>query len=195
MQSIEDIFQNLLEEERKQAITLRRMLELLSGKGLPMLTLLFALPFCQPIQIPGLSTPFGLILFFLGLRIGFGHRIWLPKKLLDHSVSRSVLEKVLTKSLWLFKKLKRFSHPRFLALSQASWMKPMNGLSISLMGIFLALPLPIPLTNLIAAWSIFFLSLGMIEDDGLAICIGHSIACITAFVFIYLVIISLRAVS
>jgi hypothetical protein len=65
--------------------------------------LLFSLPFCQPIQIPGFSTPFGILLAFIGLRIAFGHRVWFPKKLLEKKISYRVLKKFLLLPLELQK--------------------------------------------------------------------------------------------
>src|SRR5207245_1066199 len=112
-----------------------------------------------PIQIPGLSTPFGILIAFIGLRIAFGKRAWLPKKILLKRVSSKKIQKITLKSLKLMNKTKRFVHPRLEWLcDDHAAIKIGNGLLIFLLGIFLALPLPIPLTNLAASWSIFLIS-------------------------------------
>ena len=63
-------------------------------------------------------------------------------------------------------------------------MHIINCLAICILGIFLALPLPIPLSNLTAAWSIFLIALGILEDDGVFVLIGYLISFLTIIVFI-----------
>jgi hypothetical protein len=46
------------------------------------LLLLLSLPFVQPIPLPGLSTPFGVAIAFLGISFLFGQKPCLPKRLL-----------------------------------------------------------------------------------------------------------------
>jgi hypothetical protein len=48
-----------------------------------------------------------------------------------------------------------------------------------LLGLILALPLPIPFTNLTAGWAMFCISLGTLEKDGLFVFIGYSIFAVT----------------
>jgi hypothetical protein len=50
----------------------------LRGRGVAMLLLLLALPFCV-IPIPGLSIPFGIAVLLIGIRIAFRQKPWLPK--------------------------------------------------------------------------------------------------------------------
>ena len=59
-----------------------------------------------------------------------------------------------------------------------------NGLSILISGFVLALPLPIPFTNTLPAWSILLTAAGMMENDGLVIVAGYLMAGLT---WIYLV--------
>ncbi len=76
--------------------------------------------------------------------------------------------------------------------SRLSWMcypparKVINGIAIFLLGLFLALPLPIPFSNLSAAWAIFLMALGFLEDDGLFVLLGYAVMLITAAVFTFL---------
>ena len=59
-------------------------------------------------------------------------------------------------------------------------MHVVNGLVIALLGIFLALPLPIPLSNLTAAWAIFLIAFGLLEDNGIFVLIGYGVIILTA---------------
>lgn len=169
----------LQEESKKGSISLGTILRILSGRGRALILILLSLPFCQPLQIPGLSIPFGLAISFVGLRIAFGKHIWLPKKVLEKTLTQKMLQKITDKALILVKKIKRWVHPRLKWLCHLSAMKKVNSLAIFLLGICLALPLPVPFTNLTAAWAIFSLSLGILEDDGVLILVGYFFALLT----------------
>lgn len=177
----------LQRQVRNIPISVAKILYILSGKGRLLILIVLSFPFCQPIQIPGLSTPFGLAIALIGLRIAFGKNVWLPKKLLSKKISRRVFNKVTSKALWLIRKVKHWIHPRILFLS-SSKMDWVNGLLICANGLFLALPLPIPFSNLAFAWSIFLIGVGMLENDGLLIILGYVmflIACTLLFLLGY----------
>lgn len=175
-----------LEAKNKQ-ISIKEILRVLSGKGRPLILILLSLPFCQPIQIPGMSIPFGLAIAFIGLRMIFGKKMWLPKQLLSKTISNHTLEKITDKTLIIVRKIKRWIHPRLFWVCHSSFMEIMNGLIICLLGFLLALPLPIPLSNLVAAWSIFLLALGILEDDGLFVLIGYGLSLLAVTFFITMV--------
>lgn len=177
----------LLEKSKKQqTISIGDILETFSGKGRMLLLIFLSLPFCQPLQIPGLSIPFGLLIAFIGFRTGFGKRLWLPKRILLKRISSATIQKLSTRCLKLMNKMTPLIHPRLKWLCTHKMMPIANGLLISLLGIFLALPLPIPLTNLSAGWAILLISIGLLEEDGLFILSGYFISLITIMFFILL---------
>lgn len=164
---------------KERPLLVEEVLHLLSGKGRPLILILLSLPFCQPIQIPGFSAPFGLAIAFIGLRMDFGKKIWLPKRLLEKVIPSHTIEQITDMTLNVIRRLKPWVHPRIMWICRSTWMQKVNGLMIVILGIFLALPLPIPLSNLTAGWSILLLSLGILEDDGLFVLIGYLISFIT----------------
>ena len=171
---------------KKAPLSLREILGVLTGKGRCLLLVLLSIPFCQPLQIPGLSLPFGLLVAFIGLRMCFGKHVWLPKTLLDKTISQKVFEK-LSKTVFKFeKKIRSWIHPRCLWICHSSFCEKLNGLVIGLLGVLLALPLPIPLSNLLAAWSILLIAIGMLEDDGAFIVAGYIVTIITLVFFFYM---------
>jgi hypothetical protein len=172
----------LLYKAKSTPISIGEILTTLSGKGKSLLLILLCLPFCQPIQIPGVSTPFGLAIAFLGLRLAFGKQVWLPKSLKAQTIRPSTLEKLINKSLWLIKKSKRWLHPRLAWLYSYRLTQIINGMLVAILGILLALPLPIPFSNMTAAWSIVLLALGMLEEDGFFLLAGYVLSLAT-FVF------------
>lgn len=174
----------LQQEAKSSSLSIGEILHILSGKGRPLILIFLSLPFCQPLQIPGLSTPFGLAIAFLGLRMAFGKHVWLPKMALSYTITKQTLQKITSKILLLVRKMKRFSHPRLNWLCHSSFMEIINSLTIFILGIFLALPLPIPLTNLTAAWSIFLIALGVLQDDGIFVLVGYVASFLTILFFV-----------
>lgn len=177
----------LLKRAEISPVTIGEILSILSGKGKTLILIFLSLPFCQPIQIPGFSLPFGLVIALVGIKMAFGKRIWLPKKLLSKQIASSTVKKMSERALWAVKKISRWIHPRLDWVVQYPAMIVANGLIISLLGIFLALPLPIPFSNLVAAWAIFLIGLGILKDDGLLILLGYLMTLLSFFLLVWIV--------
>lgn len=156
--TLEDEILLLQQEGKNKSLSIAEILEVMAGKGRPLVLILLSLPFCQPIQIPGLSTAFGLAIAFIGLRISLQTKIWLPKALMDRTIPSHTLMKVTESSLHLIRKMKRWVHPRFMWICHSSFMEMMHGIMVVMLGILLALPIPVPMSNLTAAWSILLIS-------------------------------------
>ncbi len=177
----------LLEKAQSQtAVSIGEILKILSGKGRLLVLILLSLPFCQPLQIPGLSIPFGLVIALMGFRMAFGKHVWLPKSLLSKTVPSATIKKIAEKYLKLMKKMSCLIRPRLEWLYSHKIIHVCNGLLIVILGIILALPLPIPFTNLPAGWAIFLISLGLLEDDGVFILAGYFVTLITLAFFTFL---------
>ena len=182
----EDIL--LLQEKGKNSpISIGDILSIRYDKGQALIILFLSMPFCQPLQIPGLSTPFGLAVAFIGLKLAFREYAWLPKRILAKSISTHTLQKITEKILWLLKKMKGWIYPRLGWLCCYRAVHIINGLFIFILGILLALPLPTPFSNLMAAWSIMFIGLGMLKEDGIFILIGYVVSLLTLGYFISMV--------
>lgn len=177
----------LLNGAQGKDISLETLLRGLGKKGQATLLILLSLPFCQPIQIPGFSTPFGILLAFIGTRIAFGNRIWLPKYILDKKISYQHLEKIVSISIKITDKLRYFVYARFTHLVKNPLLQIMHGLTITLLGLVLALPLPIPLSNILAAFPLTLFGLAILEDDGAAILVAYGLSLLCFFVLALLI--------
>lgn len=174
----------LLQQKKNGNISMQEIFQVLSGKGRSLLIIFLSLPFCQPIQIPGFSTPFGLAIAFISLRMAFGKHLWLPKALLSKSISSEKLEVIANKALLIIKKVKPWIHPRLKWACLHPIMQFANSFLICLLGIILAVPFPIPLSNLTSAWAILSIGLGILEDDGVFVILGYLITLLTFGYFI-----------
>lgn len=186
--SLEDSIIFLLKKAKNQPVTMKFLFETLSGKGRYLILLLLSLPFCQPIPLPGLSTIFGLVIVLIGISIIVGKHVMLPKAFLKRKVSHKAIEKIAKTALWLVKKIKPLLHRRLELFIFQPAFRILNGVIIALLGFFLAIPLPIPLTNLIPGWIIFMMSLGLLEDDGLIMVIAYTVLSSVVLLVLYLII-------
>ena len=165
---------SLLDVAKGQPMSLAQIEAHLKDRGYALLVLFLAAPFPIP-NIPGLSVPFGIAIMLIGIAFMVRRRPRLPDFILRKKVAFSTLEKVIPFVARLMQRLERHMKPRLRFLIAGPVMTSLTGLSIVSGGFFLALPLPIPLTNGPPALSIIFLIVGMLCRDGLMILIGHAL--------------------
>lgn len=161
----------LLGDAAQQALTIEEIEQRLQGRGFAMMILLLAAPFIFP--APGLSTPFGIAIALLGLRIAIGQKPALPKFLLRRTVGYQLLAGVVSRLAAVMEKVEKHIKPRMRFLQEHPWMVNLIGVGIVSGGLTLALPLPIPFSNGLPALSIMLLAAGMMERDGLLVLFGH----------------------
>ncbi len=155
-----------------QSLTVDELEKALKGRGFAMLLLLLALPFCF-IPVPGLSTPFGLVVFLIGIRTAAGLKHWLPASIQQRRISSAHLGILLNGGIRFARVLEKIVKPRMHFLQRWPGMMNLIGLGIASGGLLLLLPLPIPFSNTIPAWAVVFLAAGMMERDGLLVLLGH----------------------
>lgn len=161
----------LLHEADGHTVTVERIEEILKGRGVAMLILLLSAPFIVP--APGLSTPFGIGICLLGLRIAVGGRSALPRFIREKEVKFAALERVVNCIVAVVSKLEKRIRPRMRFMRDHPRMVNLIGVGIISSGFVLSLPLPIPLSNLFPALSIMCLAAGLMERDGLLVLWGY----------------------
>jgi hypothetical protein len=165
---------SLLDVAKGQPMSLAEIEAHLKERGYALLVLFLAAPFPIP-NIPGLSVPFGIAIMLIGIAFMLRRRPKLPAFILRRKVEFTTLQKVIPFVARLMERLERYMKPRMRFLVKGPVMTSIFGLGIVSGGFFLALPLPIPLTNGPPALSIIFLIVGMLCRDGLMILIGHAL--------------------
>ena len=148
-------------------VRLNAILEAAQERGSPLLLVLISLPFLTPIPLPGLSTVFGLIVAFIGARLALGRKPWLPQRLLQRELPPRFLTRLLCAASWIVRGLEFFLRPRLVFMQDHFIFRRMSGALIALAGVLLLLPLPVPFTNLLPAWTVLLLAAGALERDGL----------------------------
>lgn len=160
----------------QRPVTLREVIHRLRGRAYTLLMILLALPFITPIPLPGLSTPFGLAIAFIALRLALGQRPWLPMKLQRKELPAGFFNKVFAVAGKVIALLESFLRPRWSLLCVPRPAQQLHALLILISALVLLLPLPIPFSNSFPAWTILLLSAGLLERDGFFILLGY-LAC------------------
>ena len=172
--------------QERERISIADLLHALEHRAIGALMFIFAVPNAIPVP-PGVSAVLGAPLIFLSFQLMLGQRPWLPKIITDRSLSRVDFEKVVDLAAPWLAKAERLMRPRyqFLAKSPAEYLAGLVCLILSII-----LFLPIPLGNMLPAFTICVLALGVLERDGVWIAIGHALA-IVAVVIVWGVVIAL----
>lgn len=181
--NLADAFRNLLDQADGKDPTLETIIHTLSGRGFAALLILFSFPFCLPVTIPGFSTPFGLANAYIGLRLAFGRYTWLPQWIMQKKISYKALKKAAAIAISTTNKLRYFVSSRLVWLVQNPKLRILHGLVIAFLSLLLALPLPIPFSNMLAAFPLVFFGFAFLEDDGLLLIFAYllTILCIVFF--------------
>lgn len=176
-------------------VRLGALLDAIGDRGFHVLLVLASLPFLIPITLPGLSTPFGLVIAIIGANFAVGRRPWLPRRLLDREFPPEFLAKVLASSARIVSTLERVLRPRMVFVHDQFIFRRLDGILVTLSGMFLLLPLPIPFSNTLPAWTILLLAAGALERDGLFFIAGCVAFATTAAFFTMLAFGGMEAVQ
>ncbi len=170
----------------ERPVTLREVIYTLRGRAYTLLLILLSLPFITPLPLPGLSTPFGLAIGFIALRLTLGQRPWLPMKLQRKELPAGFFSKVFTVAARVIAFLEKFLRPRLAPLTASVALLRLHAFVILLAALTLLLPLPIPFTNSFPAWAILLLAAGLLERDGFFIIAGYVVFVLGVLYFVFL---------
>lgn len=162
-----DEMRRLLVRFADRPACLSDIIEATQGRGYNFALLLIAVPFVGPIPLPGLSLPFGLAVALLGLRQLLDRGPWLPRNLLRRQISPRVLAGVLGVAVKLMSAIEVVVRPRLHFVANHAIFSRFAGLLIAIAGGMLMLPLPLPFSNSLPAWTVILLSIGALGGDGL----------------------------
>jgi hypothetical protein len=156
----------------ERPVRLREIIEITHGRGYTLLLILLALPFCTPIPLPGLSTPFGVVIALIGFRLALREKPWLPERLLNTQLPPTFFPRFLSATRRLMRGLEFCLRPRWTWLLDAGVLHHGYGVVILVCGLFLLLPLPVPFSNTLPALTVVLLAAAMLERDGYFVIAG-----------------------
>lgn len=160
-------------------VTLRQVIEVLRGRAYTLLLVLLAVVFCTPIPLPGLSTPFGLVIAIIGFRLALRQKPWLPRRLLDTKVPPGFFARLLDAVRRPIRALEFFLRPRWSFLFDRKFLHHGYGAIICACGILLLLPIPIPFSNSLPALTVVLIACAILERDGYCLAAGVGMFAVT----------------
>jgi hypothetical protein len=153
------------------SIPLGGIVEALGDRAFGLLVLIFALPNIIP-MIPGVSTISGVVIAIVGLQMLVGRRApWLPAVVARRSLPRAETAAMVDRALPWVERIEQVARPRAGFMIQGA-MRGLIGAMFLLLGAVLALPLSW-IGNFPPGVALLILSVGLLEEDGLLVGLGH----------------------
>ncbi len=179
--------QTLAALHRERPAPLGEILDALGPRASALLVVICALPFSTPISIPGLSTPFGLVILILATRYLVGRPPWLPERLRRVVLPGAFFSRLLTASGKLVGWLEARLRQRLRVLSDADWKLRLHTGVVILSALLLMIPLPPlpPFTNTLPALVAVVMTFGTLKRDGAGILAGYAIFAFTLGYFAF----------
>jgi hypothetical protein len=177
----------LAERYRERPVPLGEILDTLGPRASALLVVICALPFFTPISIPGLSTPFGLVILLLASRFFLGLPPWLPGRLRRVVLPGAFFTRMLSASSKLIGWLERRLCARIPLIADAGWKLRLHTLVVIISALLLMIPLPPlpPFTNTLPALVAVVMTFSTLRRDGVGILAGHAIFAFTVGYFIF----------
>jgi hypothetical protein len=176
----------LLVEYADRPLPLHALLKQAGNNGFGTIAGMLTIPMLIPSPIPlaGLSALFGSGIILVGCQLALGYdRPSLPQKIDRLELSPDASQKLLKNIDRLLQPIERIARHRLSRFSSSWWGYRIIGICLAWNALLMSLPLPIPFTNLLPAYTILFLAIGLLESDGLFILIGYTMTTITTIFF------------
>ena len=183
---LSQILSQLLVEYADRPLPLSVLLKQVGNSGFGTISGILTMPMLIPLPIPlaGFSALVGSGIILVGCQLALGYeKPYLPQRIARIELSPAASQKILKNVNRLLQPLERMSRHRFSRFSNSWWGCRIIGVCLAWDALLMSLPLPIPLTNLIPAYTILFLAIGLLEFDGLFILIGYGMTVVTTIFF------------
>jgi hypothetical protein len=166
--STSEVLLALVRDHPRERISIQEIIDGLGERSFGFLLLLFGL--LSAVAPPGVATVTAVPLIFFGLQMLARYRTpWLPRSIARRDFDRADLEKAIRRGIPIMRWIERFCRPRLQFLI-GSLGERLLGLLIFILAVVIALPGPG--TNFLPGLAIAFMSIAIIERDGLLVFAG-----------------------
>lgn len=172
----------------REGVSVNELLALFGMRGHWMAIFILTLPFAQPIPMLGLSTIFGAVVSVVAVTLFLGIAPRAPLKMGAKTIPASTIRSICAGGRKIFGRIEHLIKPRGVWLQRSLLPLRISAVNIFILAVLLALPLPIPGSNLLPAVPILLTSLGHIEEDGLLVSVSWFASAIALCVFLVLLI-------
>ncbi|UTB31859.1 MAG: exopolysaccharide biosynthesis protein [Methanobacterium sp. ERen5] len=193
-ESTSKIISEVSEQIPEEGVNFREFLDLIGEQGGLISCLILVAPFLLPVSIPGSSLPFGLAIMLINIAILTKTHPLIPKMVMEYKISQSTMVSLLNGMNRILKGLEKFVKPRLNIITRP-YMDQINNVFMIFCAFLLMLPLPVPLTDFLPAYSILFLTLGSVENDGYMVIAGYLMAFVTAIYFLLIALLGISGIK
>jgi hypothetical protein len=193
-ESTSKIISEVAEQIPEDGVNFREFLDLIGEQGGLISCLILVAPFLLPVSIPGSSLPFGLAIILINIAILTKSHPLIPKMVMEYKISQNAMVSLLNGMNRILKGLEKFVKPRLNIITKP-YMDQINNIFMIFCAFLLMLPLPVPLTDFLPAYSILFLTLGSVENDGYMVIAGYLMALITAIYFLLIALLGISGIK
>jgi hypothetical protein len=179
-QTVAAIREAALEDGR---LPMAALVDRLGPRAWPVVLLVVTLPFITPVPTMGLSAPFGLAAAAIGWGLAQGRTPRLPRRVREAHLPPVLARGIQGAGELLARRLDGWVRPCLPRLMETRMAHAVSGGIIMVMGVLLALPLPIPFSNALPAWTILLVSASLLTRDGRLALVGWILAGFTAAAF------------
>ncbi|EPX87278.1 putative ABC-type transport system, permease component [Rubellimicrobium thermophilum DSM 16684] len=183
------ILTDLAHDPARERVSLSDLIEAMDERAFGALLLVFAVPNALP-TIPGTTAILGLPLVFLAFQMMIGQHPRLPQAIAKRSIPREDFARLVARINPWIDRADRLTAPR-LQFLVAPKVEQAIGAFVMILAILVTLP--IPLGNMLPAFAICLIALGVLERDGLWIGIGVAVGLLSLLVAGFVVLALLRA--
>jgi hypothetical protein len=178
---------SLSEHYRDAPASLGDVVDALGVWASGMVTIICALPFLNPIPLPGLSTPFGVVILLLACRFFLGLPPWLPKWLRAVELPGAFMSRLLAVSSRLVGWLEPHLPKRLTTLVDHPIKLRVHVAVVIASALLLMLPLPPvpPLTNALPASVVIVMTFSALKHDGIGILAGYALFAVALGYFVF----------
>lgn len=170
---LSQLFSALIDDIRGDTITLKALMERTGREGMLLICAVATLPFLIPVSIPGVSTVFGAAIVLLAVALFMNRLPWLPERIQNKPLDAKKLVPALRKGVAIVAKLDRWVQPRWTRWTTQRWVR-LHSAAVVFGGLLLMAPLGlVPFSNTAPAVGILFLTVGMLQRDGLCVLLGY----------------------
>jgi hypothetical protein len=168
-------------EDDERGPCIGQIVDTVEDKGFGILFLVLSLPSALPVPAPGYSTPFGIAIVILAMQMLWGrHILWIPQRLRRIRLKKKTADSLVERGTITIRWLERFIKPRHQWVSSTLGLR---ALSIVIICMGALMILPIPFTNTAPAMVIFFIGLGLAEDDGVLAVGAFALGCLAVALY------------
>jgi hypothetical protein len=167
-QTLSQLLSEIGADTSRQRIAVNDLITLMGGRGRAGLLLVFAFPNVLPAP-PGVSGILGLPLIYLAFQMMLGRVPWLPRFIGERAMPRERFAQLVDRLAPWLARAERLLRPRWSVLVGH---RAENVLGAVCLVLAVVLALPIPLGNMLPAFAICLIALGILERDGVWTSIG-----------------------